>query len=281
MTISAAKTWFITGGTRGLGAAIAQEALASGDKVVVTGRSLAALQQRYKPVSNLLMLELDVCSTAQIEAVMQQAFTHFGSIDVLVNNAGYGQLDVFEQITAQQVRQQFETNVFGLISVTRAVLPYMRQQRSGQIYNLSSIGGALGFAAASVYCASKFAVEGFSESLAQEVKQFGIGVTIVQPGFFRTDFLDNTSVKYGNELIADYSEYAASANTAYQNMNHQQAGDPLKLAAALVKLSDVPQRPLRLAAGSDAIEYLTTAYKRRQKELADWHDWSVSTDIED
>lgn len=273
------KTWFITGATRGLGQQIANAALAAGDNIVVTGRNLNTLLNTYPQHERLLALQLDVCNPQQAEQSIKTAFEHFGSLDVLVNNAGYGQLGLFEEIAAHHIPPQFDTNLFGLMAVTRAALPYMRQQRRGQIYNISSIGGALGFEAASVYCATKFAVEGFSESLAPEVKQFGISVTIVQPGFFRTDFLDNSSVRYGDLQLADYQAYSEQVNGFYKQHNHQQAGDPAKLAQALVKLSALEQRPLRFAAGSDALQYIGNAYQARLQELQQWAELSASTDI--
>lgn len=197
----------------------------------------------------------------------------------MVNNAGYGQLDVFEEIPQADVERQFATNVFGLRNVTSAVLPLMRAQRSGRIFNLSSISGALGFDAASVYCATKFAIEGFTESLALEVKGLGIEVTIVEPVFFRTDFLDSSSVQYGTEKVADYQNYSTALEHAYSKVSHQQAGDPAKLGQVLIQLTKTDILPLRYAAGSVAIDYLTTAYQHRLRESNDYKPLSMSTDI--
>lgn len=273
------KVWFITGANRGIGAEIAKAALAAGDSVVVTGRNLAQLRQKFADSDNLLALALDVTDISQAMEATEATLKHFGRIDILVNNAGYGQLGVFEEIPHADVERQFATNVFGLMNVTRAVLPAMRAQRSGRIFNLSSVGGALGFDAASVYCATKFAVEGFTESLALEVKGFGIEVNIVEPGFFRTDFLDRSSVHYGTEKVADYQQYSTALEQAYSKVSHQQAGDPAKLGQALVQLTKADVLPLRYAAGSDALDYLTTAYQRRLQELNDYKTLSMSTDI--
>lgn len=281
MATTTTKTWFITGATRGLGLELAQAVLANGDNLVATGRSFDKLKSTFPRNTNTLLLELDVCSEEQAEVAAQAAYEHFGRIDVLVNNAGYGQLGVFEEISQQDVRQQFNTNVFGLMSVTRAVLPFMRRERQGQIFNLSSIGGAIGYEAASVYCATKFAVEGFSESIAKEVKPFGISVTIIEPGFFRTDFLDSGSVRFGNHSIADYESQTKAAEETYQGYNHKQPGDPAKLAEAMLYLAALNERPVRFAAGSDAIDYLSDAYMGRQKELANWAHLSVTTDFSD
>ncbi|AZZ95229.1 SDR family NAD(P)-dependent oxidoreductase [Hahella sp. KA22] len=273
------KTWFITGASRGLGYEIAVAALAAGENVVATGRNLDALRKVYESDDRLLLLALDVCSQSQAADCAKQAVARFGGVDVLVNNAGYGQLGVFEEVATDRISAQFETNVFGLMDVTRAILPYMREQRKGRIFNISSIGGAIGFEGASAYCASKFAIEGFSECLAVEVKQFGIGVTLVQPGFFRTDFLDDSSISYGDLRVSDYEQYSTAVMAGYRIRNHQQAGDPAKLGEALVKLSREENCPLRFAAGSDAVQYLSQAYSARQSELDQWASLSVSTDI--
>jgi NAD(P)-dependent dehydrogenase (short-subunit alcohol dehydrogenase family) len=274
------KVWFITGANRGIGAEIAKAALAAGDSVVVTGRNLQQLTAKFGDCAKALALALDVTDIAQALAAVEATLKQFGRIDVLVNNAGYGQLGAFEEIPPEDVEQQFATNVFGLMNVTRAVLPAMRAQRSGRIFNLSSIGGALGFDAASVYCATKFAVEGFTESLALEVKAFGIEVNIVEPGFFRTDFLDSSSVQYGSAKVADYHDYSTALEQAYSKVSHQQAGDPAKLGQVLVQLAKSNALPLRYAAGSDAIDYLTTAYQKRLQELKQYQALSVSTDID-
>ena len=275
------QTWLITGATRGLGFQIASAALQAGANVVATGRNLQQLKDVFDDTENLLLLALDVCDEPQIQLITETAVKKFGSIDVLVNNAGFGQLGLFEEVTPEKVKAQFDTNVFGLMSMCRSVLPFMRKQRSGLIYNISSIGGSLGFENSSIYCSAKFAVEGFSESLALEVKQFGIDVTIVQPGFFRTDFLDQSSVKFGTLSIDDYAQYAKALNDAYRSQNQQQAGDPKKLGQLLVEIAQKPTRPMRLAAGSDAIEYLGTANSNRQNDLNKWADYSRKTDIND
>ena len=216
---------------------------------------------------------------ARARAAVAEVVERFGRIDVLVNNAGYGQLGVFEEIGHEAIDEQFGTNVYGTMHVTRAVLPTMRRQKGGRIFNISSIGGALGFHIASIYCATKFAVEGFSECLALELKPFGIGVTIVQPGFFRTDFLDPSSIRFSEAPIADYDDYRGATEEAYRGQNRAQAGDPAKLGAALVELSRAQDPPLRLAAGSDAVEYLGGAVEARGKELEQWRTLSTSTDV--
>ncbi|HEY9101711.1 oxidoreductase [Chitinimonas sp.] len=274
------KIWFITGAARGIGAEIARAALAAGDKVVATGRNQQHLQQRYAEYGEqVLSLALDVSQPAQAEAAVASALATFGRIDVLVNNAGYGLLGLFEEVAAAEIQRQFDTNFFGLLHVTRAVLPAMRRQRSGHIFNLSSIGGVYGFAGAGVYCATKFAVEGYSESLALELAPFGIHMTIVEPGFFRTDFLDTSSVRWGEQRIADYAETSAAIQHNYTAHNHQQAGDPAKLGAALVRLAGEAKPPLRYAAGSDAYAGIAEKLALRLDELQAWRTLSESTDI--
>lgn len=273
------KTWLITGATRGIGAAIAKAALDGGDKVVVTGREISKLQSQFASYGDkALALTLDVNDEAQAQAAVKAACAQFGSLDVLVNNAGYGQLGLFEEISTAEIRQQFDTNVYGSMNMARAVLPVMREQRGGHIFNLSSIGGIVGFESASVYCASKFAIEGFSESLALEVARFGIHITIVEPGFFRTDFLDQTSVRYGDKTIADYASSGINSRETFASYNHQQAGDPVKLGAAVLAISNMAEPPLRYAAGSDAVEVVAASLEKHQQELQQWRVLSVSTD---
>ena len=277
----ASKVWFITGASRGLGLHLAKAALEIGDSVVASARDLKAMQEALSANDRISHVELDVTLPKQAEVSVASALERFGRIDMLVNNAGYGQLGVFEEVGAQAITRQFETNVYGMMHVTRAVLPVMRKQKSGHIFNLSSIGGAVGFDAASIYCAAKFAVEGFSECLALELAQFSIGVTIVEPGFFRTDFLDANSVMFGDTPLSDYADYAQASEMAYSANNHQQPGDPGKLAEAIVRLSRENRPPLRFAAGSDALQYLGDAYTARQAELDKWAEVTSSTDFPD
>ena len=270
------QTWFITGAARGIGAQVVQAALAAGHNVVATARKRDSITLAD---DRLLALDLDVTDAAQAQAAVQAAVARFGRIDVLVNNAGYGQLGLFEEVSPAQAQAQFDTNVFGLFHVTRAVLPVMRQQRAGHVFNLSSIGGIQGsYPGASLYCATKFAVEGFSEGLAQEVRPFGIKVTIIEPGFFRTDFLDAQSVRYGSNPVADYAAQSAEVSATYGAYNHQQAGDPAKLAQVLLQLAAHAAPPLRFAAGSDAVAVVEAKIDTLRSELEAWQALSVTTD---
>ncbi len=229
------KTWFITGANRGLGLEIVRAALEAGDQVVATARKPEQVEAGLAyDGDRLLALPLDITDQASIEAAVDAACKRFGRIDVLVNNAGYGQLGVFEQVSVAAIERQFSTNVFGTFAVTRAVLPVMRAQRSGHILTVSSIGGLTGAEGGSIYCATKFALEGWSESLSLELAQFGINTTLIEPGFFRTDFLDNSSAFYGDIAISDYAEYAAKQKSGLDDLNQKQAGDPAKLGKAIV-----------------------------------------------
>ncbi|AYV44780.1 short-chain dehydrogenase/reductase [Caulobacter flavus] len=281
MTSPAPRIWFVTGASRGLGAEIVRAVLAAGDRVVATARNRQALVDSLGPDGdNLLSLSLDVTRPDQAQAAVDAALARFGRIDVLVNNAGYGNLSLFEESTAQDVQAQYDTNVFGLMHVTRAVLPAMRAQRSGRIFNISSIGGIVGGESGALYCASKFAVEGFSESLAGEVRRFGIHVTIVEPGFFRTDFLEPTSVRHGSHAIADYAQVAADLKAFYDSRSRNQAGDPARLGQALMTLASVERPPVRWCAGSDALGIVQAKIDSLQGELDAWRDLSASTDGE-
>ena len=273
------KVWLITGANRGLGAAIARAALDAGDTVVAGARNPASIAKTLGDFGpRLLPVALDVTDAQAAETAVQEAVAHFGRIDVLVNNAGYGQLGAFEEVDADAIQRQFAVNVFGLMSVTRAVLPTMRKQRSGHLFNISSIAGYRGSSRASIYCASKFALEGFSEALNAEIAEFGIHVTVVAPGFFRTDFLETSSVQYGSKVIEDYAEASAASRAFFDKRSGAQAGDPAKLGEALVKLAADPHPPVHFPAGSDAVETVTQKLAEVQAEVERWRKLSMSTD---
>lgn len=279
MTASTSRTWFITGASRGLGAALVRSVLDAGDRVVATARNRDSLVRTFGPDSDrLLSLALDVTDAAAAQTAVDAALAAFGQIDVLVNNAGYGNLSLFEESTAAEVQAQYDTNVFGLMHVTRAVLPVMRARRAGRIFNISSVGGIVGGPSGTLYCASKFAVEGFTESLAAEVRDFGIHVTVVEPGFFRTDFLEPTSVRHGSQPIADYAAVSQALKTFYDSRSRNQAGDPAKLGLALIALADADQPPVRWAAGTDAVGMVEGKIASLQAELDAWRALSLGTD---
>src|SRR6185312_14731913 len=239
------RIWFITGASRGIGALIADAALADGNTVVAAGRNIQAIKERLGNSPALLPVALDVTDEAQAKAAVQSAVEKFGRIDVLINNAGFGLMGAVEESADKDVRRMYDTNVFGLLNVTRAVLPTMRAQRHGHVINISSIGGYRGAAGFGVYSSTKFAVEGISEALRDELKPLGIHVTVVEPGYFRTDFLDASSLIVAPEVIDDYDATSGAVRRIAAQMNHNQPGDPKKLAAAMVTLVDAPNPPLR------------------------------------
>ncbi|CAG9269688.1 SDR family NAD(P)-dependent oxidoreductase [Paraburkholderia caribensis] len=273
-------TWFITGANRGLGLEIARAALEAGDQVVATARKPESLLTVLSDFGDrLVVAPLDVTDGDAISASVDVAMKRFGRIDVLVNNAGYGQLGLFELISPEAIERQFSTNVFGVFAVTRAVLPIMRAQRSGHVITMSSIGGLIGFEGSSMYCATKFALEGWSESLGLELARFGIKTTLIEPGRFRTDFLDPSSVGFGDLEIQDYVAYATEHKAALDAGNHQQAGDPVKLGNTIVTLARSPEPPVRYGAGSEAYGVMIDRAKRLKAEAEAWRELSLSNDI--
>ena len=276
----APKVWFITGASRGFGAEIAQAVLAAGGKVVATARKLESLDHLGKN-ENLVALALDVTDEAQAYRATDSAVVRFGRIDVLVNNAGFGLLGAIEEATAQEIENLYRTNVFGLLNVTRAVLPVMRRQRSGQVINMSSVGGYSAFPGWGLYASTKFAVEGIGEALRAELAPLGIHVTIVEPGAFRTNFLDSSSLATTTRRIPDYAATAGETRKNAANRNHEQPGDPQKLAQALLHITSVPHPPLRLPLGSDTLERIIAKNAAVEKELLRWRDLSSSTDFDE
>jgi NAD(P)-dependent dehydrogenase (short-subunit alcohol dehydrogenase family) len=258
------KVFLITGAGRGMGTDIAKEALASGYKVVATGRNTEKVTKAIGASQDLLVLKLDVTDPADSESAVKAAVDRFGSIDVLVNNAGNFYAGFFEEISPENFRAQIETNLFGPVNVTRAVLPVMRKQRSGLVVTISSTGGITGQAFVSAYSASKFAVEGWMESLAPEVEPFGIKTMLVEPGFFRTELLTEESTNYPLPVIDDYAEKTKATVTAWKGMSGQQGGDPAKLAKALIQLIAQDAPPFRWPAGADAVE----TFEKKSQELA-------------
>ncbi|MDT3446825.1 SDR family oxidoreductase [Pseudofrankia sp. BMG5.37] len=247
------RVWLVTGAGRGMGVDIAQAALAAGYAVVATGRNPGRVSSALGAHDDLLTVALDVTDPASARAAVEAAVGRFGRIDVLVNNAGNFYAGFFEEISPADFRAQVETNLFGPLNVTRAVLPVMRGQRSGLVVTISSTAGLVGQEFCTAYAASKFALEGWSESLAPEVAPFGIRTMLVEPGFFRTELLTRDSTSYAEPSIDDYAERTRQTVTAWNAMNGLQGGDPAKLAKALVHLAGQEKPPPRWAAGADAI----------------------------
>ena len=247
------KVWLITGAGRGMGAEIARAALKAGHAVVATARNTGTITAALGKDDDLLAVRLDVTDPADAEAVVQAAVERLGRIDVLVNNAGNFYAGFFEEISPQDFRAQVETTLFGPVNVTRAVLPVMRAQRSGLVVAISSTAGIAGQEFCTAYAASKFAVEGWIESLTPDVAPFGIRTMLVEPGFFRTELLTPESTSYAEPSIDDYAERTKQTIAAWNGMNGRQGGDPAKLAGALVQLAGQEEPPLRFVAGADAI----------------------------
>jgi NAD(P)-dependent dehydrogenase (short-subunit alcohol dehydrogenase family) len=247
------NVWLITGAARGMGVDIAKAALAAGHAVVATARTPEAVTAALGEDEDLLAVSLDVTDPAAAEAAVKAAVDRFGRIHVVVNNAGNFYAGFFEELSPADIRAQIETTLFGPMNVTRAVLPVMRAQRSGLVVAISSTAGIVGQAFCTAYAASKFGVEGWLESLTPEVEPFGIRTMLVEPGFFRTELLTPESTTYAEPSIDDYAERTAQTVAAWNGMNGQQAGDPTKLAAALLTVTQHENPPRRWVAGADAV----------------------------
>lgn len=273
------KVWFITGASKGLGLELAKKLLAEGYKVAATSRNESSLIEALGNTSeSFLPLEMDLVNEQSVKNAIDKAVNHFKTIDVLVNNAGYGLLGALEELTDAESRKNYEVNVFGLLNVIRNTMPILRANQSGHIFNISSVGGYYGeFPGWGIYCSTKFAVAGLTESLAAEVKSFGVHATIVYPGYFRTDFLKDSSLLLPQNPIADYKEVRQSENAHKEDINENQPGDPVKLAEALIKASHDQNPPLHLFLGEDAYNMANQKIASVQKELEGWKSVSIST----
>jgi NAD(P)-dependent dehydrogenase (short-subunit alcohol dehydrogenase family) len=274
-----AKVWFITGAARGLGAEMVKAALAAGDDVVAAVRDPGRAAETLPAHPRLALVRLDVRSEAEAQAAVQAAIARFGRIDVLVNNAGYGLLGAVEEASAEEVERLFATNVFGLLTVTRAVLPEMRRRRSGHILNLSSVGGYAAYPGWGVYGATKFAVEGLTEALAAELAPSGIFATVLEPGFFRTEFLDGSSLQRTGRELPDYADTVGAMRSFATGHNKQQPGDPAKLAALVLEVVAAPHPPVRLPIGADSVARLEEKNAAVAAELAPWRARAIATQV--
>jgi NADP-dependent 3-hydroxy acid dehydrogenase YdfG len=273
------RTWFITGASTGFGRSLAEEVLKAGGKVVATARNrdkIADLEAKYPQM--VKAIALDVTDAVQVDSAVTQAFAQFGRVDVLVNNAGYGLAGAIEEVSEAEYMPMFETNVFGLLRVTRAFLPHLRKQRSGHILNLSSIGGLVASPGMGYYNATKFAVDGLSEALAAEVAPLGIRVTIIEPGPFRTDFLGRSGV-VAKTRIADYDATAGSMRKYFAENDGKQKGDPLRAVHAMMQVVESPNPPLRLLLGASALQRLRSKLANWEKEIAVWEKVTVGADF--
>ena len=273
------KVWFITGASSGFGRSFAEYAIQQGYDVVITARRLDKLEAIKAIAPNQVeALKMDVNNSAEIADAVKMAFARFGRIDVLINNAGFGIVGAVEETPENELRAQMETNFFGAAGVTQALLPIFRQQKSGAIVNISSLGGQLSFAGFGAYSASKFALEGLSEALAAELAPLGIKVLIVEPGSFRTE-LAGSAMKYMPEIAA-YKDTVGQTRNFAKGMHGAQDGDPSKAAAAIDKALDAKNTPLRLQLGEDAVNAIRQHSENLLKELAEWEAIAVDTKLD-
>jgi NAD(P)-dependent dehydrogenase (short-subunit alcohol dehydrogenase family) len=271
------KTWVVSGSSRGLGRAILEAALAAGDQVVATARDPRPLRSFLERFGERIRLaKLDVTDEAAAQAAIDLAVKAFGGVDVLVNNAGYGDLGSVEETSLDSFRKQIEVNLIGTITVTKAAIPLLREQRRGHIVQLSSVGGRIGAPGRAAYSAAKWGIEGFSESLAREMELVGVRTTIIEPGGFRTGFAG--SAHLAAEGRAEYDAVVRAAIRMQRDYNGRQPGNPAKAAEIILQLVDMDRPPLRIALGSDAVEAISSSDKQRLEELERWRSISVSTD---
>ena len=278
--MNANKTWFITGASKGFGLEFIKQLLAKGDNVAATSRSIADLEKAAGTHKNLLSLEVNLTDEQSVAKAIEATVAKFGRLDVVVNNAGYGLIGAIEELSDAEARQNFEVNVFGSLNVIRHALPHLREQKSGHIFNISSIGGFTGnFPGFGIYCSTKFAVAGFSESLAAETKDLGIKVTVVLPGYFRTSFLEAGSIVTPKNPIDAYQSTRDSQKVHEEQINGNQAGDPVKGVAEIIKVAEAPEAPLYFFLGSDAVGMATQKIAFLNNEIDTWKASSTSTDF--
>lgn len=277
--MEAKKVWFVTGASKGLGISLIKKLLQNGYAVAATTRNASALIEEVGTVSEkFLPLEVKLTDNNDVKNAIQKSIAHFGEIDVVVNNAGYGQIGTLEELTDDEARQNFDINVFGTLNVIRNVMPFLRNQRSGIIFNIASVGGFLGnFAGWGVYCATKFAVAGLTEALTEEAKEFGIHASVVYPGYFRTDFLTKDSLHTPKQPIPDYEAARASEQLHTESINNNQPNDPEKAADVLIAISETTDPPVHLLLGEDAYNMLQNKINIITKDAEQWKDHTLST----
>jgi NAD(P)-dependent dehydrogenase (short-subunit alcohol dehydrogenase family) len=273
------RVWFITGASTGFGRLLAEELLRRGERVIATARDISKVEDltRAHP-ENGRAFALDVTKPNQITSVAEKAIAAFGHIDVLVNNAGYGVNGAIEEVSDDEFEPMFQTNIYGLIRTTRAFLPHFRERRSGHILNLSSIGGLVGLPGWGFYNATKFAVEGFSEALAAEMKPLGVYVTLIEPGAFRTDFLGRSG-KLAERELPEYAETAGKAREYLKTQSGKQQGDPQKAIEAMIAVVDSPEPPVHLLLGNMALTRFRDKLAQWQTEIGDWESVTTGADF--
>jgi NAD(P)-dependent dehydrogenase (short-subunit alcohol dehydrogenase family) len=275
------KVWLVTGASKGLGLSLVNLLLKQGHSVAATSRNKQALVKAVGANENFLPLEMDIVNEKSVQEGVQQILNQFGHIDVVVNNAGYGLIGSLEELSDAEVRADFDANVFGSLNIIRTVMPHLRQQQSGHIFNISSIGGFTGdFPGWGIYCATKFAMAGFTESLAQEVKDFNVKVTLILPGYFRTNFLSSGSLVVPANPIAAYEAVRQSQDFHQTTMDQNQQGDPEKAAQVMIDVANEEKAPLYLFLGNDAYEIAQKKLAFIQNEVEEWKEYTVSTSYE-
>jgi NAD(P)-dependent dehydrogenase (short-subunit alcohol dehydrogenase family) len=276
----AGKVWFVTGAASGFGRAMGQEVLDRGDRVVATDHDVEALDVfAERDPGDALVRHLDVTDSAAARRVVDEAVAHFGRVDVVVNNAGFGYVGAVEELTEDELREQLEVNLFGVINVTRAALPHLRRQRRGHLLQMSSLNGVEGLVGGAYYAASKFGIEGFSESLADEVDHLGIRVTIVEPGPHRTRFLSAGSVKWSETEIDDYAESVGEVREQLRGLHGQQPGDPARAVRAMIQAVESADPPRRLPLGEVALDHIRTRLTAQLAQLESWAQLGATSDF--
>lgn len=275
------KVWFVTGASKGLGFELVKKLLSDEFKVAATSRTVESLTDAFGEKSDqFLPMNMNITDNNDVKAALDKTVEHFGKVDVIVNNAGYGQLGTLEELSDAEARANFDVNVFGTLNVIRNAMPYLREQKSGNIFNISSVGGYYGgFPGWGVYCSTKFAVAGFTEALAEEAKDFGIHATVVYPGYFRTDFLTKDSVRTPENSIEAYEAARNSEKAHLDEINGNQPNDPVKAADVLIQISKEENPPVHLLLGVGAPEFLNKKIEAITKDAKNWEDLSLSTGI--
>lgn len=274
------KVWLVTGASKGLGLALVKALLNEGYKVAATSRTVESLEKEIGTSENFLSLEVNLTDERAVSTAIAKTLETFGAIDVVVNNAGYGQRGTLEELSDSETRENFDVNVFGALNVIRNVMPYLRSKRSGHIINIASIGGFIGtFPGFGIYFATKFALAGLTESLSAEAAELGVKATIVYPGYFRTNFLDKGSIRLPQKTIEDYTSARKSEQWHLTEMNGKQLGNPEMAAIALIRLAENENPPLHFFMGSDAFGLAYNKIEVLQNELAANEALSKSTDF--
>lgn len=272
------KVWFITGASKGIGLTLVKLLLENRIKVAATSRNAATIEKQIGEDPNLLALTVDITSDIDVKNAIEKTVDAFGGIDIIVNNAGYWLVGSLEELTDREFREALDVNLFGTVNVIRSSLPYLRKQRSGHIINFSSVAGYIGYAGSGSYTASKFAVIGLTESLLDEVKNFGINVTVAIPGVFRTNFLDKSSLQITEHIIGDYQ--SEEKMETWEQYNGQQPGDPEKLVKILIDITEDENPPLHLLLGPDAYQMVTDKMEKDRDEFEKWRPVTESTNFE-